>query len=179
MPPLPTFSLVYSADLFLDWLTTRTRSHVTHVEVGVCAGGEGGGSLRSSLAGGRWLRWLSPPPLPPPPPHPTHRSSSSQTDPFTLSAWILDQQHKARGPDHPRVRGRLTMLINAISVGCKFVSSAVRRAGLAGTMGMAGSSNVQASKRHAAPAALHAVPPASITSCALVTVPVRSNPHPP
>ncbi|KAI3425124.1 hypothetical protein D9Q98_008896 [Chlorella vulgaris] len=62
----------------------------------------------------------------------------SETDPLTLSAWILTQQHKSVG-----ARGRLTVLLNAIGVGCKFVSSAVRRAGLAGMMGMAGSSNVQ------------------------------------
>jgi fructose-1,6-bisphosphatase len=45
-----------------------------------------------------------------------------QTDPLTLSAWILTQQHKSAG-----ARGRLTVLLNAIGVGCKFVSSAVRR----------------------------------------------------
>lgn len=46
----------------------------------------------------------------------------AQTDPLTLSAWILTQQHKSAG-----ARGRLTVLLNAIGVGCKFVSSAVRR----------------------------------------------------
>lgn len=61
-----------------------------------------------------------------------------QTDPLTLSAWILTQQHRS-----PGARGRLTVLLNAIGVGCKFVASAVRRAGLAGMMGMAGSENVQ------------------------------------
>lgn len=61
-----------------------------------------------------------------------------ETDPLTLSAWILAQEHKSLG-----ARGRMTMLLNSIGVGCKFVSSAVRRAGLAGMMGMAGSSNVQ------------------------------------
>lgn len=66
-----------------------------------------------------------------------------KTDPFTLPAWILDQQSKARGPNQPRVRGRLSILINSISVGCKYVANAVRKAGLAGDMGMAGSSNVQ------------------------------------
>jgi len=64
-----------------------------------------------------------------------------QTDPFTLSAWILSQQHiKA-----PQARGHLTVLLNAICVGCKFVSTAVRRAGVArnDVLGKAGSSNVQ------------------------------------
>lgn len=45
-----------------------------------------------------------------------------QTDPLTLSAWILTQQHRS-----PGARGRLTVLLNAIGVGCKFVASAVRR----------------------------------------------------
>ena len=45
-----------------------------------------------------------------------------QTDPLTLSAWILTQQHRS-----PNARGRLTVLLNAIGVGCKFVSAAVRR----------------------------------------------------
>lgn len=62
-----------------------------------------------------------------------------QTDPFTLSAFVLSQQHiKA-----PGARGHLTVLLNAIAVGCKFVSSSVRKAGLAGVLGLAGSSNVQ------------------------------------
>jgi fructose-1,6-bisphosphatase len=45
----------------------------------------------------------------------------------------------------PSARGNLTMLLNAICVGCKFVSHAVRRAGVAGNdvLGAAGSSNVQ------------------------------------
>ena len=59
---------------------------------------------------------LSPTTLPPLAPFP------AQTDPLTLSAWILTQQHKSAG-----ARGRLTVLLNAIGVGCKFVSSAVRR----------------------------------------------------
>ena len=45
----------------------------------------------------------------------------------------------------PGARGRLTGLLNAVCVGCKFVSSAVRRAGCAGSdmLGAAGSENVQ------------------------------------
>ena len=63
-----------------------------------------------------------------------------QTDPFTLSAWILSQQRKT-----PQARGNLTMLLNAVGVGCKYLSNAVRRAGIAGTdvLGKAGTSNVQ------------------------------------
>lgn len=61
------------------------------------------------------------------------------TDPETLSSWILDQEH-LKAPD---ARGSLTQLLTAIAVGCKFVASAVRKAGLAGMLGMAGSENVQ------------------------------------
>eukprot|EP00887_Chlorella_sp_A99_P000073 scaffold16.g73.t1 len=64
-----------------------------------------------------------------------------KTDPLTLSAWVLAQQHAQ--PRTRPARGRLTMLINSIAVGCKFVANSVRKAGLAGMMGMAGSSNVQ------------------------------------
>ncbi len=50
-----------------------------------------------------------------------------QTDPFTLSAFVLSQQHiKA-----PGARGHLTVLLNAIAVGCKFVSTSVRKVGRA------------------------------------------------
>jgi hypothetical protein len=50
----------------------------------------------------------------------------SPTDPFTLSAFILQQQHLKA----PGARGSLTMLLNSICVGCKFLSTAVRRVSL-------------------------------------------------
>jgi fructose-1,6-bisphosphatase I len=61
------------------------------------------------------------------------------TEPETLSSWILTQQHLRA----PEAQGNLTQLLTAIAVGCKFVASAVRKAGLAGMLGMAGSANVQ------------------------------------
>eukprot|EP00208_Stichococcus_sp_RCC1054_P005140 CAMPEP_0206136814 /NCGR_PEP_ID=MMETSP1473-20131121/2037_1 /ASSEMBLY_ACC=CAM_ASM_001109 /TAXON_ID=1461547 /ORGANISM="Stichococcus sp, Strain RCC1054" /LENGTH=353 /DNA_ID=CAMNT_0053529609 /DNA_START=178 /DNA_END=1239 /DNA_ORIENTATION=+ len=61
------------------------------------------------------------------------------TDPETLSSWILMQQRE-KAPD---ASGNLTMLLTAVAVGCKFVASAVRKAGLAGMLGLAGSENVQ------------------------------------
>ncbi|KAK9831444.1 hypothetical protein WJX81_006023 [Elliptochloris bilobata] len=65
--------------------------------------------------------------------------SELRTNPVTLSMYILQQQHiKA-----PHARGNLSILLNAICVACKFVESAVRKAGLAGILGMAGSANVQ------------------------------------
>lgn len=54
---------------------------------------------------------------------PTPPFDNSQTDPFTLSAWIMSQQHSVA----PEARGRLTILLHAITVGCKFVASAVRK----------------------------------------------------
>lgn len=45
------------------------------------------------------------------------------TDPETLSSWILAQQ-RARAPE---ASGNLTMLLTAVAVSCKFVASAVRK----------------------------------------------------
>ncbi len=58
-----------------------------------------------------------------------------------MTAWILNQQHKS----NPEARGNLTILLNSICVGCKFLSTSVRRAGVAGNdvLGKAGSENVQ------------------------------------
>ncbi|KAA6422612.1 MAG: fructose-1, partial [Trebouxia sp. A1-2] len=57
----------------------------------------------------------------------------------TLVRWIIDQQRKSS----PDAKGNLSILLGSISVACKFVSSAVRKAGLAGLLGMAGSENIQ------------------------------------
>lgn len=46
------------------------------------------------------------------------------TDPETLSSWILEQQHLKA----PLAQGNLTQLLTAVAVGCKFVASAVRKA---------------------------------------------------
>jgi len=49
-------------------------------------------------------------------------------------------------PQHisaPGARGSLTILLNSVCVACKFVQSAVRKAGLAGVLGLAGETNVQ------------------------------------
>ena len=81
--------------------------------------------LRRAVTGSRVGALLNGPlPRPAPP-----RPPPVQTDPLTLSAWVLAQQH-----DVPRARGRLTMLINSISVGCKFVANSVRRVGANGVV---------------------------------------------
>ena len=49
-------------------------------------------------------------------------------------------------PQHsvaPSARGSLTILLNSVCVACKFVQNAVRKAGLAGMLGLAGETNVQ------------------------------------
>lgn len=43
----------------------------------------------------------------------------------------------------PTARGSLTILLNSICVACKYVQNAVRKAGLAGMLGLAGDTNVQ------------------------------------
>ncbi|CAK0782523.1 hypothetical protein CVIRNUC_005741 [Coccomyxa viridis] len=61
------------------------------------------------------------------------------TDPLTLTQWVLVQQQK----EAPHARGNLSILLNAICVACKFVDSAVRRAGLSDLLGLAGTGNIQ------------------------------------
>lgn len=52
-----------------------------------------------------------------------HCQELDNTDPETLSSWILAQQ-RARAPE---ASGNLTMLLTAVAVSCKFVASAVRK----------------------------------------------------
>lgn len=73
---------------------------------------------------------------PPPPAHPP--CARSDADPSTLTRWILAEQRK-----HPEAAGELTIILNAIQVAVKTVTSAVRRAGLTNLYGLAGGSNVQ------------------------------------
>ncbi|OMJ20953.1 Fructose-1,6-bisphosphatase, cytosolic [Smittium culicis] len=65
-------------------------------------------------------------------------SDIPQTDLLTLTRYVLEMQR-----DHPTATGNLTMLINAIQVGCKFVESCVRKARLINLVGLAGEVNVQ------------------------------------
>jgi hypothetical protein len=50
-------------------------------------------------------------------------TSLSYEEPETLSSWILTQQHH-RAPD---AHGKLTQLLTAIAVSCKFIATAVRK----------------------------------------------------
>lgn len=67
------------------------------------------------------------------------QSHVGNTDPTPLGTFILNQQHVVA----PGAKGHLNMLLTSISVACKFTAQAVRKAGVAGVLGMAGASNIQ------------------------------------
>lgn len=67
-----------------------------------------------------------------------HSDQLKNTDLMTLTRFILNEQHK-----YPEATGDLTILLNHIALGCKFVQSAVNKAGLAKLIGLAGEQNVQ------------------------------------
>ncbi|CAG8436232.1 8029_t:CDS:2 [Ambispora gerdemannii] len=65
------------------------------------------------------------------------------TDIITLTRHVLDEQRK-----HKEASGELTLLLNAVQLGCKFVATNVRKARLLNLqvsfkIGLAGASNVQ------------------------------------
>ncbi|PON69447.1 Fructose-1,6-bisphosphatase [Parasponia andersonii] len=64
--------------------------------------------------------------------------SYHRTDLMTITRHVLNEQSK-----HPEARGDFTILINHIVLGCKYVCSAVNKAGLAKLIGLTGNSNVQ------------------------------------
>ncbi|KAF0925557.1 hypothetical protein E2562_017168 [Oryza meyeriana var. granulata] len=63
---------------------------------------------------------------------------------MTITRYVLNEQSR-----NPEARGDLTILLSHIVLGCKFVASAVNKAGLAKLIGLAGETNVQASNRTA------------------------------
>ena len=63
---------------------------------------------------------------------------SLESNPITLTRSIMNDQRR-----HPDAKGDLTMILNSITLACKFVSNAVRKAGIASLIGTVGSSNVQ------------------------------------
>lgn len=73
--------------------------------------------------------------------HGGHGSQSivGDTDPEPLSSFILHHQQAVA----PEAKGKLNLLLTNIAVACKFVAQAVRKAGVAGVLGLAGASNVQ------------------------------------
>lgn len=67
-----------------------------------------------------------------------HAADANRTDLMTITRYVLNEQSK-----HPESRGDFTILLNHIVLGCKFVCSAVNKAGLAKLIGLAGETNVQ------------------------------------
>ncbi|XP_021285308.1 fructose-1,6-bisphosphatase, cytosolic isoform X1 [Herrania umbratica] len=67
-----------------------------------------------------------------------HAADAHRTDLMTITRYVLNEQSK-----YPESRGDFTILLNHIVLGCKFVCSAVNKAGLAKLIGLAGETNVQ------------------------------------
>ncbi|KAK9943919.1 hypothetical protein M0R45_009509 [Rubus argutus] len=67
-----------------------------------------------------------------------HEADAYRTDLMTMTRFVLNEQSK-----HPESRGDFTILLSHIVLGCKFVCSAVNKAGLAKLIGLAGETNVQ------------------------------------
>ncbi|XP_051124573.1 fructose-1,6-bisphosphatase, cytosolic-like [Andrographis paniculata] len=67
-----------------------------------------------------------------------HAAVAKRTDLMTITRHVLNEQSK-----YPESRGDFTILLNHIVLGCKFVCSAVSKAGLAKLIGLAGETNVQ------------------------------------
>jgi fructose-1,6-bisphosphatase len=61
----------------------------------------------------------------------THNEEKLETNLITLSRHVLHSQKH-----HPDASGDLTLLLVSIQVACKFISSQVRRAGLANLYGL-------------------------------------------
>ena len=77
-----------------------------------------------------------------------HAAEAQRTDLMTITRHVLNEQSR-----HPESRGDFTILLSHIVLGCKFVASAVNKAGLAKLIGLAGETNVQASESKAPPRA--------------------------
>jgi fructose-1,6-bisphosphatase I len=69
-----------------------------------------------------------------------HAADAHRTDLMTITRHVLNEQSR-----YPESRGDFTILLSHIVLGCKFVASAVNKAGLAKLIGLAGETNVQAS----------------------------------
>ncbi|KAJ2615917.1 Fructose-1,6-bisphosphatase [Coemansia sp. RSA 1365] len=61
-----------------------------------------------------------------------------QTNIMTLTRYVLEEQRQ-----HPDATGDLTVAMNSVQLGCKFVESCVRKARLVNLVGLAGNTNVQ------------------------------------
>ncbi|KAJ3677909.1 hypothetical protein LUZ60_001712 [Juncus effusus] len=67
-----------------------------------------------------------------------HAADAHRTDLMTVTRYVLNEQSR-----RPEARGDFTILLSHIVLGCKFVCTAVNKAGLAKLLGLAGEMNVQ------------------------------------
>ncbi|CAM8983355.1 unnamed protein product [Rhodiola kirilowii] len=67
-----------------------------------------------------------------------HAADAHRTDLMTITRHALNEQSK-----NPESRGDFTILLSHIVLGCKFVCTAVNKAGLAKLIGLAGETNIQ------------------------------------
>ncbi|KAL4280743.1 hypothetical protein GQ457_03G032060 [Hibiscus cannabinus] len=67
-----------------------------------------------------------------------HEADAYRTDLMTITRFVLNEQSK-----YPESRGDFSILLSHIVLGCKFVCTAVNKAGLAKLIGLAGETNVQ------------------------------------
>ncbi|URD72844.1 Fructose-1-6-bisphosphatase [Musa troglodytarum] len=71
-----------------------------------------------------------------------HAADARRTDLMTITRHVLNEQ-----PKHPESKGDFTILLSHIVLGCKFVCSAVNKAGLAKLIGLAGETNGEEQKK--------------------------------
>ncbi|KAF9596924.1 hypothetical protein IFM89_014488 [Coptis chinensis] len=67
-----------------------------------------------------------------------HAADVYKTDLMTITRHVLNEQSK-----YPESRGDFSILLSHIVLGCKFVCTAVNKAGLAKLIGLAGETNIQ------------------------------------
>ncbi|KAJ6954100.1 fructose-1,6-bisphosphatase [Populus alba x Populus x berolinensis] len=71
-----------------------------------------------------------------------HSADAHRTDLMTITRFVLNEQSK-----YPESLGDFSILLNHIVLGCKFVCSAVNKAGLAKLIGLAGETNGEEQKK--------------------------------
>ncbi|KAG5612320.1 hypothetical protein H5410_023601 [Solanum commersonii] len=71
-----------------------------------------------------------------------HAADAHRTDLMTITRFVLNEQTK-----HPESRGDFSILLSHIVLGCKFVCTAVNKAGLAKLLGLAGETNGEDQKK--------------------------------
>lgn len=92
-------------------------------------------------------------------------SDHTRTDLITLSRHVLAEQRS-----HPHATGDLTLLLVSIQLGCKFVATCVRKAGIVNLTGLAGATNVQGEQQKKLDVLANEIFVSSLTSSGKVAV---------